>query len=118
MLSHKSIYVLVALVPSGRVATYGQVARLLGHPRGARQVGYALARAPDDRALPWHRVVNARGVISARRKPGYEEFQRLLLEDEGVEFDARGRIPLARFQWRHEMLDSHPHVPRGGGETL
>ena len=78
--------------------TYGQIARLLGHPGAARQVGYALAGASE--ALPWHRVVNARGEISPRSRPGYEELQRILLEDEGVVFDARGRIPLSFFQWR------------------
>lgn len=104
MSSHHHIYSVVAEIPAGRVATYGQIARLIGRPRSARQVGYALAATPDHLAIPWHRVVNARGEISPRRKPGYDEFQRLLLEDEGVIFDARGRICLARFQWqRHTM---------------
>ena len=100
MFTYDAIYAMVEAIPEGRVATYGQIARLVGRPRHARQVGYALAVTPPERAIPWHRVINARGEISARCKPGYDEYQRLLLEDEGVVFDERGRISLARFQWR------------------
>ncbi len=97
---YQAIYAIVATIPEGRVATYGQIARMLGMPRHARQVGYALAATPVELSIPWHRVVNARGEISPRRKSGYDEFQRILLEDEGVVFDAGGRISLQRFQWR------------------
>ena len=97
---YQAIYAIVAAIPEGRVATYGQIAGMLGMPRHARQVGYALAATPAELSIPWHRVVNARGEISPRRKPGYDEFQRILLEDEGVVFDAGGRISLQRFQWR------------------
>ena len=98
--SYDEIYAMVEAIPEGRVATYGQIARLVGRPRHARQVGYALAATPPERTIPWHRVINAQGEISPRCKPGYDEYQRLLLEDEGVVFDDRGRISLARFQWR------------------
>ena len=98
--SYGAIYAMVEAIPEGCVATYGQIARLVGRPRHARQVGYALAATPAGVDIPWHRVVNARGQISARRKPGYDEYQRLLLEEEGIVFDAEGRISLARFQWR------------------
>jgi methylated-DNA-protein-cysteine methyltransferase-like protein len=90
----------VRRVPRGKVATYGQVAELAGLPGGARQVGYALHALPRDRQIPWQRVVNARGEISVRSIPGPEELQRVLLEDEGVEFCLRGRIDLSRYQWR------------------
>lgn len=90
---------MVCLVPEGHVATYGQIARLLKWPHGARQVGYALAALRDGQKVPWHRVVNARGEISSRAKAGYEDFQRILLEDEGIAFDKDGRIDLARFLW-------------------
>jgi methylated-DNA-protein-cysteine methyltransferase-like protein len=76
------------------------VAELAGLPGGARQVGYALHALPRDRQIPWQRVVNARGEISVRSIPGPEELQRVLLEDEGVEFGLRGRIDLSRYQWR------------------
>jgi methylated-DNA-protein-cysteine methyltransferase-like protein len=97
---YQAIYAIVAAIPEGSVATYGQIARMLGMPRHARQVGYALAATPAALSIPWHRVVNARGEISPRRKPGYDDFQRILLEEEGVVFDAGGRIALQRFQWR------------------
>jgi methylated-DNA-protein-cysteine methyltransferase-like protein len=88
-------------IPRGRVATYGQVADLAGFPGCARQVGYALAALPDGSDVPWHRVVNARGEVS-RRAGGsaFETIQRVLLEAEGVAFDAAGRISLERYRWR------------------
>jgi methylated-DNA-protein-cysteine methyltransferase-like protein len=94
------IYAVVRRIPKGRVSTYGQVARLAGLPQGARQVGYALHALSSETRVPWQRVVNARGEISARRLAGPEALQRVLLEAEGVAFDSRGRIDLARFRWR------------------
>jgi methylated-DNA-protein-cysteine methyltransferase-like protein len=94
------IYTIVAMIPPGSVATYGQVARLAGLGRQARQVGYALAALDNDSALPWHRVVNACGEISLRAHAGAEQRQRSLLEREGVRFDDRGRISLEEFGWR------------------
>src|SRR5687768_4284084 len=89
----------VRRVPRGRVATYGQVARLAGLPRHARHVGWALHALPSGSPLPWHRVLNARGAISLRGRDGAEVTQRMRLEREGVRFDARGRVPLDRFGW-------------------
>lgn len=93
------IYRLVARIPRGKVASYGQLAELAGLPRGARQVGYAMASLPGDRPLPWHRVVNSRGEISRRDHPDSASRQRELLEREGVRFDRRGRIALERYGW-------------------
>ncbi len=90
---------MVDRIPPGQVATYGQIARLLGQPRGARQVGYALAALSPDSPVPWHRVVNAQGRISPRGLDGAHDLQRLLLEDEGVAFDVQSRIDLSRFAW-------------------
>jgi len=96
------IYAVVARIPAGRVATYGQVAELAGHSGYARQVGYALS-AGNDKTLPWHRVVNGQGRISQRTDGGPGDMiQRLRLEEEGIEFDGQGRIPLKRFQWMPE----------------
>ena len=92
------IYDVVARIPRGRVATYGQVAALAGAPRHARQVGYALYDLPAGSDLPWHRVINARGEVSPRSEPGWEGFQRQLLEAEGIEF-RRGRVDLGSYRW-------------------
>ncbi|KAB0663752.1 methyltransferase [Oryzomonas japonica] len=103
--AYQKIYSVVSLIPEGRVATYGQVARLAGMPGHARLVGYALSSLHDQVPVPWHRVVNARGQISPRSGGSPADVvQRLRLESEGVSFDGHGRIPLGRFQWqpRHE----------------
>ena len=101
---------MVRRIPRGRVATYGQVAELAGLPGHARQVGYALHALRDGSALPWHRVVNAAGAISLRSVAGHELEQRIRLEAEGVTFNARGRVPLARFRWTGTRRPN----PRGG----
>jgi methylated-DNA-protein-cysteine methyltransferase-like protein len=92
----------VANIPHGRVATYAQIAALAGLVgRGAaRQAGFALAALPADTALPWHRVVNAGGQISARADPDRADYQRVLLEAEGVVFGLGGKIDLVRQGWR------------------
>jgi len=102
--SYPRIYAVVRRIPRGRVATYGQVAELAGLPGHARQVGYALHALPSATGVPWHRVVNASGGCSLRAAPGAELAQRLLLEREGIRFDARGRLSLAQVRWQ----------PRGG----
>jgi methylated-DNA-protein-cysteine methyltransferase-like protein len=93
------IYAVVRRIPRGRVASYGQVAALAGLPGRARLVGFALAALADGSALPWQRVVNARGEISPRAEPGRDHYQRHLLEEEGVRFGSEGRIDLRRFGW-------------------
>ena len=94
------VWAVVRRIPRGRVATYGQVAALAGLGGQARQVGYALHALPGEGFAPWHRVVNARGAISLPPGGGADVTQRLRLEREGVRFDARGRIDLARYGWR------------------
>jgi methylated-DNA-protein-cysteine methyltransferase related protein len=102
------IYAVVAHIPFGRVATYGQVAALAGLPRRARLVGYAMRELPPGSDLPWQRVINAGGKVSARSGLGVEEgYQRHLLEEEGVVFDEHGRTDLDRFGW-----DPDAPVPR------
>ena len=99
----RAYYRVVARIPRGRVATYGQVAMLAGNPRAARQVGYALAALRGTRhEIPWQRVLGSRprdmAAISILDPMG-SAVQRALLEDEGVEVDERGRVSLARFGW-------------------
>jgi methylated-DNA-protein-cysteine methyltransferase-like protein len=93
---YERIYEVTSRIPRGKVATYGQIARVAGVPKGARQVGYAMAALGRGRPrpdVPWHRVVNAKGESSI----GGEQVARL--ESEGVAFDAQGRIDLRRFGW-------------------
>jgi methylated-DNA-protein-cysteine methyltransferase-like protein len=98
--AYERLWRAAAGIPRGRVVSYGQLAELAGLPRAARQAGYAMAALPSGTRIPWQRVVNARGELSARSDPGGELVQRALLEREGVVFDARGRIDLVRFGWR------------------
>ncbi len=86
-------------IPRGRVATYGQIARLAGLGAHARLVGYALHAAPRGLGLPWHRVINARGCISLPRHDGGYDLQRSLLESEKVIF-AGDAVDLVRYGWR------------------
>jgi methylated-DNA-protein-cysteine methyltransferase-like protein len=93
------------------VATYGQVARMAGLPGQARQVGYALSALENGSRIPWHRVVNAQGRISARSDGGpAARVQHVLLERERVRFDSDGRIPLERFRWRPRDLAQGSHL--------
>jgi methylated-DNA-protein-cysteine methyltransferase-like protein len=101
-----SIWEVVARIPPGKVATYGQVARLAGLPGAARTAGWALHALPDGltirgRPVPWHRVIDAAGRISRRAGDlsGAGERQRRLLEREGVRFSRRGRIDLRTYGW-------------------
>jgi methylated-DNA-protein-cysteine methyltransferase-like protein len=98
--AYPRLYAVIRRIPRGRVATYGQVAVLAGLPGRARQVGYALHALPEGSPVPWHRVINARGEVSLRAEPGWEGYQRFLLEEEGVAFDLAGRVDLDRFLWQ------------------
>lgn len=98
------IYALVHQVPPGRVTTYGRIARLLGCT--ARTVGFAMAALPAGHDVPWQRVINSRGMVSARRTGDGTLVQRLVLEAEGVRFDATGRIDLAVYGWQPARADT------------
>jgi len=104
---YERVYVLVRQVPPGNVVTYGQVAALLGSPRAARAVGYALRFLPAGTDVPWHRVINHRGQISLRTPIESPLTQRLLLEEEGVVFDAEGRVDLSIYRWQGEAHRWH-----------
>ncbi len=93
---YQRIYDVVARIPPGKVATYGQIALALGMPHGARVVGWAMRTCPE--GLPWHRVVNARGETGVRDPMG-SQLQRSLLEDEGVEFGIGGKIDIQVYGW-------------------
>lgn len=93
------VWQVVALIPAGRISTYGEIAEMAGLGRGARLVGRVMSRLPQGTTLPWHRVINASGRISLPAgSPGYAE-QRRRLEDEGVVF-IKGRASLRQYRWR------------------
>lgn len=96
-----AVYELVSQIPLGRVCAYGDIAGALGRPHAARQVGFALARLPLERVeqVPWHRVINAQGMISGRGDLMRPDLQRSLLEEEGVEFDARHRCDFKKYRF-------------------
>ncbi len=94
---YEAVYRLVVRIPRGRVMTYGQIAAILGSPRAARAVGYAMRACPD--GLPWQRVINGKGQISGRSEVERPIVQRLLLEKEGVRFDRTETCDLGRLQW-------------------
>jgi methylated-DNA-protein-cysteine methyltransferase-like protein len=99
---YRGIYEVVRQIPSGRVATYGQVAELAGRPGAARAAGAAMRLSRPEVGLPWQRVVGAAGRGRARISildPVGAAAQRQLLEAEGVEISESGRISLSRFGW-------------------
>ncbi len=105
--NYSRIYAVVRRIPSGKVATYGQVAELAGLHRQARQVGYALFNLDEETKLPWHRVVNAKGEISySPARQSADRLQQVLLEAEGVVFNSKGKIDLKEFQWEPALKRS------------
>ncbi len=94
----KNVYEIVEKIPTGRVMTYGQIATILGQPRNARVVGWAMRAAPENRNLPCHRVVNIRGEMSPKNVFGGAEVQQALLESEGI-FIEDGCIDLSKYLW-------------------
>ena len=98
----RRLYALVRLIPAGKVATYGQLALLLGMPRGARAVGTCLNRCADP-SVPCHRVVDRLG----RTKPVFDDYapgtQRALLESEGASFLPGGRVDLSLCGWNGKI---------------
>ena len=113
---YEQVWAITRLIPAGKVATYGQIAKMIPPPSGVeieaytafapRWVGGAMANCPDD--VPWQGVINSQGKISER--PGAER-QRPLLEAEGVIFDAKGKVDLKKFGWSGMNEDDIPQQP-------
>ncbi|MBR4123232.1 MAG: methylated-DNA--[Clostridia bacterium] len=96
----EKIYTVVSKIPEGKVATYGQIAMLAGNPHLARVVGYALHVNPSPFIIPCHRVVNREGRIAESFAFGGGDAQRVLLEKEGIVFEADGHIDLKKYLWQ------------------
>jgi|WetSurMetagenome_2_1015567.scaffolds.fasta_scaffold10335_5 methylated-DNA-protein-cysteine methyltransferase related protein len=100
--SYQVIWRVVACIPRGRVSTYAAIARMAGLQGRARMVGYAMHSLPEGSGIPWHRVINSRGGISAHPDPLFGQMQRGLLEQEGVVFGPGGLVDLERWGWLGE----------------
>lgn len=96
---NERVYAAVSRIPKGRVASYGQVAEMIGAPRTARLVGYALHANPRPGIVPCHRVVFKDGSVAPGFAFGGPDAQRALLADEGIEFTDDGRVDMTRFRW-------------------
>ena len=95
----REFYGIIQLIPQGKVATYGQIAKLAALPKHARHVGFALKNMADDTVVPWHRVINSQGKISLSKEDGFgENIQIVKLQSEGVVV-LNGKVNLKLFQW-------------------
>ena len=98
---YQKINQIISLIPSGKVATYGQIAEIVGRCT-ARMVGYATSAIPHDSDIPWQRVINYRGGISQRSCGSGGLLQLKLLEAEGIVFNQNGRTDLKHYRWKGE----------------
>ena len=98
---YQKIHQIISLIPSGKVATYGQIAEIVGRCT-ARMVGYATSAIPHDSDIPWQRVINYRGGISQRSCGSGGLLQQKLLEAEGIVFNQNGRTDLKHYRWKGE----------------
>lgn len=96
----------IKAIPAGSIMTYGQIAGACGSPRAARQVVRILHSSSAKHKLPWHRVVNAKGQIAMKDQEA-AEYQRMLLEAEGIFFKADGSIPVYDYLYHIEQDGCH-----------
>ncbi len=109
MTVYERIYFVIRQIPHGKVATYGQIAMIVG-ACSPRMVGYALAALKSGSGIPWQRVINSQGKISLRIDGIENNLQQQLLEAEGVTFDEKGKTDLQQFGWEGfawEWLNKH-----------
>jgi len=94
---YEKVFKVVENIPYGKVMSYGQIARLIGFPRSARQVGWAMQHCPEN--LPWQRVIMSDGSVAGGF---YADLRKNLLEKENVKFLPNGRVDLKIYQWDYE----------------
>ncbi len=95
---------LIQSIPKGKVLTYGRIAKLAGNPQAARQVSWILHSSTKKYNLPWHRVINSKGLIALKAEIEKQD-QKFLLEKEGVKFNGKFKIDLASFMWNIDSID-------------
>jgi methylated-DNA-protein-cysteine methyltransferase-like protein len=101
-MAHRKFIAVIKMVPKGRVATYGQIAKVAGFSGHARQVVWTLHSSTKKYKLPWHRIINSQGKIGLIRDLDYLR-QKNFLEREGIEFDRYGKVDLKVFQWKPKL---------------
>ncbi len=94
---------LIKKIPKGKIATYGQIAKLAGKPQGSRGVAWILHSCSESHSLPWHRVLNSKGKISFSPTTAAFLRQKRLLQKEGVLFADRGQLDLKKYQWNKKI---------------
>jgi len=99
------VILLIQNIPEGKVFTYGRIAKLAGNPNGARQVSWLLHSSTKKYNLPWHRVINSQGKIALKSQDG-QDYQKILLEKEGVEISPTNKIDLKKYLWGIESLEN------------
>lgn len=99
---YEKVYEIVKKIPKGNVASYGQIAKLIGSPNASRAVGYALHKNPNQETIPCHRVVNKEGRLAPGFAFGGEEAQKILLELEGVKV-INGYVNMEQYRWKEEF---------------
>ena len=92
-------------IPVGKVLTYGKIAKLAGNPNGARQVSWLLHSSSKKYNLPWYRVINSQGKIALKSEDG-QDYQKVLLEKEGVEIGPTNKIDLKKYLWEIKSLEN------------
>lgn len=110
---YEAVYRLVRKIPRGRVMTYGRIAAILGSPRAARAVGYAMRACGRESKVPWQRVINGKGQVSLRGDMEGALLQQRLLEGEGVRFDAADCVDLERYGWSPRDPEKYFFAPSG-----
>lgn len=98
------VYKVVSKIPKGKVTSYGFTATLLGKPRAARQVGWALFNMVEGQAIPWWRVINSKGYISIKKPNAPKELQKHLLEKDGIQVSDKFMVDLKKYLWRPKKL--------------
>lgn len=102
----RKVIQLIKAIPKGKVATYGQIAKLAGKPHAARGVAWILHACSETHRLPWQRVINSKGTISFRRDSKNYREQKKKLQAEGVVFFDADRVDLDKYQWRKRIGNS------------
>jgi methylated-DNA-protein-cysteine methyltransferase-like protein len=105
------VYAVVRQIPRGKVATYGQIAKIVDRCT-PRMVGYAMAALRGRTDIPWQRVINSKGEISTRSRGDGALRQRKLLEKEGIRFGPKGRVNLRKIRWADSIAGVSRKLPR------